>query len=438
MSKNPFFQTCILTYFKGSSQTHTFPEIKMRFVVAKLNEAIANNDLDLARAVIVANFASFQSISHSFRIMGREDSDDRQQVIIIEELVKSLKPDEVIFGNMCLCWSTLVRLYTNALLLNQYDEEMDKDLATAVNCTETKYWLPSDVQKFEWNLRLHFHQALLGKALHNHLIDDWLKGKASLLNDAQTFMPDIGGFCIDVLMTRLVQGEPFLEVFNVFNAVLQGGAPPNYQTGNPEYYMVAGLLYGDAKAFKKYISVDPIKLPAHIHQLFAIIGKACLEDCEAVLTKTCRAKIAALLTRNTKTFTNFLFCAYGFGSFWEWLREGKLDLLDYSLPEWKTRFGRSLHRTLFHTPPKSKHDIEHLICTAPTRLAVAALKRCECLTLEMLDGLPEDRLSLFLRKGALCKLKLPENEPIPGWLNIEESDDYRMFAMKNLITKQLL
>ena len=409
----------------------------MHFVVAKLNEAIANKDLDLARAVIVANFASFQNISHSFKIQEQEYSGDRKQLMIVEELVASIDKNDTIFTCMASCWFALVRLYTNALLLNQYDEEMDKDLATAVNAMATKFWLSGGVQKFEWNCRLYFHQALLALSLDIPYFDLCLRENKSLIDEAERTMPDFGRFCMNVLMTRLMKRESLVEIFTVFNAALKGTERRKYRTGDSVHDMLAGLLYNNAKAFKEYMSVDPFNLPVYIHELFGTIGKCCFEGNEKVLTKTCRAKIVAILTRNAKTFTRFLFRSFGFASFMDWVRDGRLDLLDYSLPGWKTSIGVSLHGNIFRAPPKSKQDIEHLICIAPTHLAVAALKRCECLTLELLNGLPEDRLRLFLQKGALSQLKLAEDEPIPGWLDIEDSDDYLLANMKNSITKQL-
>lgn len=426
------------------------------FVLERLKEALTSNDLELAREIIYTNHAAFKAL-HPILFPGKTVT--KLQVKMVKRLLEGAESFPMITEENPNEPVELINMYTEVLLDTKYSKQVDIQLAKAVEKIGSMwlFWSSKCVRDLRWKLEFHFHRALLRNALMRSKKQRVWWDKKRLLKEAQEYMPDLGEVFVSVLIDKLAHGRPFMGVLGIFSRVLSKGTGNMAMVDGPiDRVMVARLLHGDADAFKGYLDMDPMKLPVYIHNLFACVGKACLEESRIGLPRPCRAQIKAYLTSSPETFTEFLFRSNGldvsimFAQKWT-------QLLDYSRPEWNTPFGEDVYCSIF--PPGfsfKEGNVEHIMCVAPKHLALIFLD-CHQLTAKHLAGLPADRLLIYLREGAFTqsllaemsqarrkkKARLTDEEAIedlheiPDWLKYKDTDDDRLKVTKGLIFEEV-
>lgn len=425
----------------------------MHYSVKRLNKALLSDEVELARRIAATNLTYFRTVHP---ILFPNDDVTDMQVRIMKRLAKNQR---TFYSASIKCHlsPSIIQWYTSALLMSEYDEEMDRAMAEAVDCVTIKeIWTETQIFEFNWDLKFHFHRAIFGHVLIASEEVAW-EGKGDFLRKVADAAPEeMPIIMAKALIGRAMRNWSIGNLLNLVGAALFGKTPHS-NCGDTFVDLIVELLCGSsARPFEEYLAMDPLQIPVYIHHVVGLIGVRCLERNEDFSTESVRDAVSKMIAKDEKTFTKFIFTLYGPIEDYQFVRKYYLDLIDYSMPEWNEPFGRELHLAIFYPNDKeTTGDIAHLFLKAPKHLAVDALRKSNILTLDLVESFPQDRILGFLNEGALhnlifegshhaviyknrCKqVRIEGRDELPDWLIVKDTDDARMTSIKGLIRRQV-
>lgn len=418
----------------------------MHYIVESLIKALSENDFKLARQIIMINLKCFKA---SHPILFPSDVVSDVQLKILKKLANndkllnfaSIKDQKKL---------SIIQRYTSALLDFEYDEDMDQALAEFAECLPiaSEPWTEDEIGGMKWNFKFYFHRALLSHVLA-HTALHWWRRLGKLLTDSE-LPPSV---LVNALIGKVILDDSFMIALKIVCTFLEKKTCQAGSSSSP-IHLVERFLFGDARSFEEYLSMDLLTAPLYLHRLFGAIGVGCLERKKSVLTEDVRKAISVVVTKNAETFTRFLFVLHGHVDDLSFVRKHWLSLIDYSQPEWNLPCGEKLHLAIFD--PKygqTERDIRHLFSKSPKHLAVASLRRSKILGRDMISKFPMDQVIDFWKEGAFSNLKVPDDRcdatieqdrerqklahHNPGWLVIKDTDDPEVVTVKAMIQNQV-